>query len=124
MDPLSYLSFPFPPEPVPVHVTSPFHVRSLPTLGTLRACHLVSDSQRELQDFAPRLRVSLSALRWSRAGMPFFTIGLFSRETALRFGATPIARSELALLVRLWRTRHARTIGRLRQPPPYRPNPF
>ena len=102
-------------------------VRSLnlpPPLPHLSACYLLSDDFQTLKTFAAELHISHHALRWSRAGMPFFIIGLHSRDIAQRRGALILSRPHLGQLVRYWRLRNVPTLARLHKPLPYAPNPF
>ena len=109
--------------PVPVHVTVLFRVATAWRLHVFTGCHLLSTSLGELKQFAFRIHIPLAQLRWSRAGVPFFTIGPFSRDIALRFGATPLTRPELGLLVRLWRTRRSQALSRIANAPSCSLNP-
>ena len=96
---------------MPVHVTPVFRLGSIPHVPRYACCHLISNS----------------LLRWSRAHMPFFTIGPHSRDIAINFGATPLSRAEVGPFVRLWRIRWKQALARMSKPPPYPkpvPNPF
>ncbi len=112
---------------MPVHVTPVFRLGSIPHLLRYACCHLISNSLAELHEFADRLQYRRDQLRWSRAHMPFFTIGPHSRDIAINFGATPLSRAEVGPFVRLWRIRWKQALARMSKPPPYPkpvPNPF
>lgn len=70
------------------------------------ACHLVSDeSERELLDFASRVRIPLAWYQLGPGSMPHFDLSPGWRRKALAAGAVSVDRSGMVEALRRWRAR-------------------
>jgi hypothetical protein len=71
------------------------------------SCHLLSDeSERELLDFAQKVRIPLAWYQ-ARATVPHFDLSPSWRRRAVAAGAIEVDRGALVEAIRRWRAKHS-----------------
>lgn len=64
--------------------------------GRMKMCHMVADTEEELESMALKLGLKLSWWQYKGTYKSHFDVSKSVREKAIRFGATVIDRAELS----------------------------
>ena len=74
--------------------------------GRMKMCHMVADTEQELEDMAIQLGLKLSWWQYKGTPKSHFDVSKSIRQKAISLGAIPVEREQFVIIIRQKKDKH------------------